>query len=150
MFGLHVALAQINEHSAVAFQHPQWMTPGLVKDYFGSTGICLNNPDAKAWLQEQVAHSVVALKPKPSTPACAGHIYHRRQRRGLHRDRQRRLSQDVFAGEPPASPAPSARSLPNAPSQSDDFNYASAVLGLDSLMAEVKCSAERIAGKTLY
>ncbi len=54
LFGVHIALAQVNEHSDVAFHHPQWMTPGLVKDYFGATGICLNNPEAKAWLQAQI------------------------------------------------------------------------------------------------
>ena len=100
LFGLHVAFAQVNEHSEVAFRHPQWMTPGLVKDYFGATGICLNDPDAKAWLQEEV---IAVIDDND-------------------------VDYIVTDGE----------DFLKMCSLLPDFNYASAVLGLDSLMAQFR------------
>jgi hypothetical protein len=100
LFGLHVALSQINEHSDVAFRHPQWMTPGLVKDYFGATGICLNNADAQAWLLSQILSIIddndvdyIVTDSEDFLKMCT---------------------------------------------QLPDFNYASAVFGLDALIAQVR------------
>ena len=106
LFGLHVALSQINEHSDVAFHHPQWMTPGLVKDYFGATGICLNDADARAWLQQQLLAIIddndvdyIVTDSEDFLKMCT---------------------------------------------QLPDFNYASAVFGLDVLIAEVRSARPNV------
>ena len=83
-------------------RRPQWMTPGLVKDYFGATGICLNDGNAKQWLQQQLLNIIddndadyVVTDSEDFLKMC---------------------------------------------SQLPDFNYASAVMGFDALMAEVRAA----------
>ena len=110
LFGLHIALSQVNEHSDVAFHHPQWLTPGLVKDYFGATGLCLNDPDAKEWLQQQV----VAVIDSNDVDYIVTD------------------SEDFL----------------KMCSQLPDFNYASAVFGLDALVAQVRSLGQGLRRQT--
>jgi alpha-galactosidase len=106
LFGVHIALAQVNEHSDVAFHHPQWMTPGLVKDYFGATGICLNNPDAKAWLQAQIV--------------------------------------DIIDNYDVDYIVTDSEDFLKMCTQLPDFNYVSAVFGLDALVAQVRAQRPHV------
>lgn len=106
LFGVHIALAQVNEHSDVAFHHPQWMTPGLVKDYFGATGICLNNPEAKAWLQAQII--------------------------------------DIIDNYDVDYIVTDSEDFLKMCTQLPDFNYVSAVFGLDALVAQVRAQRPHV------
>ena len=83
-------------------RRPQWLTPGLVKDYFGATGICLNDANAKQWLQQQLLNII--------DDNDADYIV--------------TDSEDFL----------------KMCSQLPDFNYASAVMGFDALMAEVRAA----------
>ncbi len=53
-FGVHMAMTQVNMHSKVARDHPEWLVPGFPIQYFGATGLCLCVAAARDWLLEQV------------------------------------------------------------------------------------------------